>query len=339
MSSTMSDGEEVERPSTASGALRHRQLLPTTSSPSSPAIWTVRDIHFALNLTSPYHVNPTELERFISTAHLTPSPPSPSAQAFILLFEYIDAFLSLSTLLEKIPPVPSTYHLSETAHRAQCFTDFEPRQGPSLGGQILDLGQWTRNLSFFDVKGVEKAIAKGLGYLDRKYIYLSGGVESTLKLAVSVQHLSKIWLCEVPKGFLKYPSHMADLPDGATIQLVPTSSSSSPTTTPVVTTEIGKLNLFLYLCLSVSLFISRALPPSPLSLLFDHSPIDICMFLELELLLDQCYRSRQEIAPGDYSLHIKQKGDKQVLCSLFFHALTHSLCWGVMPPLCLHRLT
>jgi hypothetical protein len=97
--------------------------------------------------------------------------------------------------------------------------------------------EWKKELSFFDVNGVSKGEEHHFGYLDRKYIYLSTGVGTSLYLFVSVKRDQKpIWLCECQKGFGKYPTTMSDLLPGAKVimhyfarPVNPTSASSSKT--------------------------------------------------------------------------------------------------------------
>lgn len=78
---------------------------------------------------------------------------------------------------------------------------------------------WLRQLSPFDAKAVARGEAQHLGYLDRKYVFWSQGPGSSLQLEVRVRHISPIWLCELQKGFVQYPSTMADLDLGAEVIL------------------------------------------------------------------------------------------------------------------------
>jgi hypothetical protein len=49
-------------------------------------------------------------------------------------------------------------------------------------------------------------ITKGLGYIDRKMIYVSKKENAQISLLVNITRPSVVWLCECQKGFLKYPS-------------------------------------------------------------------------------------------------------------------------------------
>jgi hypothetical protein len=88
---------------------------------------------------------------------------------------------------------------------------------------------WIRDLSWFDKNAIVKAEKKNVGYLDRKYIYLSNGNQSviTFKIRNSVENV--VWLCELQKGFGKYPPSMEDLDKGAIVQVhVDGKTSSKP---------------------------------------------------------------------------------------------------------------
>eukprot|EP01039_Chlorochromonas_danica_P006082 gene6082-6698_t len=187
-----------------------------------------------------------------------------------VLQEMIESYLQVN-YHPALPSVPSFYGLSETEYPSQCFTDFEPRLQKSLTELVSkeEVSTWTRNLSFFDVQGVEKARIRGLGYLDRKYIYVSTGPQSKLIIDIHVVHQSKIWLCEVQKGFLKYPAHITDLPLGAevSIDLVGEKAQESMRQKTVI---------------------------------------------ELDILSDQCYRSKNEISPGHYKMTVEQTTEKLV---------------------------
>lgn len=140
----------------------------------------------------------------------------------------------------------------ECGSEAFCFTDYEPRalSANSLTARLLnstvrypwDAGvvdvnrtlikmsntsaaQWTREISFFDAAAVKKAEEKHLGYHDRKNIFISHGIGSQISFRLQVKsERSYIWLCELQKGFLKYPPTMADLDSGALVILTKVST-------------------------------------------------------------------------------------------------------------------
>lgn len=138
-----------------------------------------------------------------------------------------------------IPPVPSHYHIDETTYPPNCFTDYEPRatRGHSISAISVNLSTlapawtlkqmhsqpanssifWQLLLSPFDANAVNKAQQRGLGYLDRKYAFFSQGQHSVLSLKLHAYHSAPVWLCELQKGFLKYPASMADLDAGAEV--------------------------------------------------------------------------------------------------------------------------
>lgn len=138
-----------------------------------------------------------------------------------------------------VPPVPSHYHIDETTYPPNCFTDYEPRanRGHSISAMAVNMSTlapaWTQKLmhsqpanssvfwqsllSPFDANAVNKAQQRGLGYLDRKYAFFSQGLHSVLSLKVHTYHAAPVWLCELQKGFLKYPASMTDLDAGADI--------------------------------------------------------------------------------------------------------------------------
>ncbi|RYH22206.1 hypothetical protein EON65_19620 [archaeon] len=258
---------------------------------------SVQDIQVALNLSF-VQVNAQSVESFVHRVfnyHLSRGSRNVSQNnmqilyATALLYEYTSEYLNTNYAMKPLVAVPDTYDLSETNYIPHCYTDFEPRMANSLDSLVEhDLTTWQRNLSFFDVKGVQKAIDNHWGYLDRKYVFYSVGVNSSIYLDVSVLHTSKIWLCELQKGFLKYPNNMADLNTGASVWLHSRPSSANPLT-------LGKLDILYidYLCYCVPNFFCRS-------------------YAELDLLLDQCYRSSQEVSPGKYTLQIQQKSDKVI---------------------------
>jgi len=98
----------------------------------------------------------------------------------------------------------------------QCYTNYEPRMKNSLSEIINNnKSNWTLNISFFDKSIIEKNIHRNLGYLDRKYIFISTGINSILTINIYNQQYARIWLCQCQKGFQRYPSYMIDLHEGA----------------------------------------------------------------------------------------------------------------------------
>lgn len=172
-----------------------------------------------LNLTYPAAQSPLPA----STVHHTPA--TLSAPIYTFVTEYLH-YLQTPPL----PPVPSKYNLPETSVPPTCHTSFEPRVSNALEDIIIpERSNWHSELSFLDKNAVEKSIALGRGYIDRKYISTSTGINSTLTLQVHVKGVNgdsgsskddkstPIWLCEVQKGFAKYPVSHADLPIGADV--------------------------------------------------------------------------------------------------------------------------
>jgi hypothetical protein len=110
----------------------------------------------------------------------------------------------------------------------------------SLTGQIIGTTNWTIDLSFYDKKAVMKGETKGFGYQDRKIllfspkkdIFISNNTYNnivtssiTLEVDISYTNASKyqgmVWLCELQKGFLQYPSEYGDLDDESYITVTP----------------------------------------------------------------------------------------------------------------------
>jgi hypothetical protein len=128
-----------------------------------------------------------------------------------------------------LPPVPAAYNISElSSERPLCYTNFEPRVQNALSEIVVPQhSNWKSELSFLDAAAVLKSATKGYGYIDRKYIYTSVGMNSTLVVTVKVSRPSAVWLCEVQKGFAKYPSSVADLNEGADVYVDLHSRSSA----------------------------------------------------------------------------------------------------------------
>ena len=197
--------------------------LAMTDSPTAPPAALHMFFSAQLNLTYP------------PTRSFLPHSPSRVAEESISAFVYTFVVEYLQYLQEpSLPSVPTKYNLPETAVPPTCHTSFEPRVSNALEEIILpESSHWHSELSFLDKNAVEKSITQGRGYLDRKYIYTSTGVNSTLAVKVHVKGLhngvssgtisdgadgsTPIWLCEVQKGFAKYPPTHADLPVGADV--------------------------------------------------------------------------------------------------------------------------
>ena len=132
----------------------------------------------------------------------------------------------------------------------KCFTNYEPRMQHDLLGLIIPTQSsspspsasqqpflsisnlptdWTYDLSWFDKAGVQKAIDAGRGYLDKKFILRSnfsgmgqlkeGDDNSILTFLVEPSVRSPIWICQVQRGFLKYPPTDSELDTGAVLSL------------------------------------------------------------------------------------------------------------------------
>ena len=194
--------------------------LAVTDSPTAPPAALHMFFAAQLNLTYP----PT---RSFLPLSLSRAEESISAYVYTFVVEYLQYLQE-----PPLPPVPTQYNLPETAVPPTC--SFEPRVSNALEEIILpESSNWHSELSFLDKNAVEKSITQGRGYLDRKYIYTSTGVNSTLAVKVQVKGLNNgvssgtisdgadgstpIWLCEVQKGFAKYPSTHSDLPVGADV--------------------------------------------------------------------------------------------------------------------------
>lgn len=135
-------------------------------------------------------------------------------------------------------PAPVACDISVCGAAApQCFTQYEPRVGYSIeslreipNGVTQDTSTWTLGLSWFDVAGVKKAEDRGAGYLDKKFIYTSSSTDEPLVLRIVTESYNHIWLCQVQKGFLKYPAGMAELNVGAEVRIVLHSTNNAVAT-------------------------------------------------------------------------------------------------------------
>lgn len=168
----------------------------------------------------------------------SPSPSVITVSVWTVLSAWIQEYLYHQLHHGRVvPPVPSHYHIDETTYPPNCFTDYEPRanRDHSISAMAVNMSTlapgWTQKLmhsqpansslfwqsllSPFDANAVNKAQQRGLGYLDRKYAYFSQGLHSVLSLKLRTYHAAPLWLCELQKGFLKYPAMMTDLDAGA----------------------------------------------------------------------------------------------------------------------------
>lgn len=133
-----------------------------------------------------------------------------------MIVEAANRYLDLN-LVGEIPD-PLVCGREDCLTDAFCFTDFEPRRANSLTSRLVNgPGNWTQELSFFDKQAVAKAAAKGMGYIDRKNIFISQHQGDAISLLVSNSRTNPVWLCEVQKGFLKYPATMGDLDKAAAL--------------------------------------------------------------------------------------------------------------------------
>lgn len=190
---------------------------------------------------------------------------------------YSETLKYLRNLYEntKIPTVPSSYKLPETNNVPLCYTDFVPRVGPGISTLVTKNSNWSLDLSPLDKKAVEKAASLNRGYIDRKMIHISQGNQSSIFLNIIVKHGGPIWLCEAPKGFLRYPDYMTDLDNGAEVYIQYNYSTEED---------------------------------------ISSSEIDLSLMekLELELLEIQCYRTKQFIKSGRHLLSLKQNSTRQI---------------------------
>jgi hypothetical protein len=153
-------------------------------------------------------------------------------------------------------PSPHHHHLPKPVacdeevclHSPKCFTNYEPRMQQDLLSLIVPTREhastllpldWAYDLSWFDKVGVQKATAAGRGYLDKKFILRSNfsgsgplkesDGESILTFLVEPSVKSAIWICQVQRGFLKYPPTDSELDSGAVLSLTPHVQISSAT--------------------------------------------------------------------------------------------------------------
>ena len=133
---------------------------------------------------------------------------------------------TVNELASKHPPTAShlppktcsdTEECGNTAPK--CYTEYLPRQGNSLMDKIIGQNDWSLNVSFYDLKGVETNAHEHRGYIDKKMVYISTTNKTALSFAIDLSRNSSIWLCELQRGFLNYPKDMGDLDKEATVYL------------------------------------------------------------------------------------------------------------------------
>ena len=170
------------------------------------------------------------------------------------------------------PPVnPIVCNPEECDSRPTCLTDYTPQILPSsLTKSIHDSHNWTLDLSFFDKAAVIRAEAAGRGYLDKKYIYSSNTAHKPLMVRISPRRApaSFVLLCEVQKGFNKYPEGMGDLDKAGAVVLYENVYDAG-----------GR---------------ERKPTTPPLHLVLKHHS-------------DQCYRTESIIKPGNHLLALVQR--------------------------------
>ena len=170
-----------------------------------------------LNLT----ISADRGEKYQNTKFMKSNAPAP---AFIPTANdvYKHVLLYLRFVQEKpLPDVPTSYNITEISNTPQCYTNYEPRMSNALQDIVIpQYSNWQLNLSFLDKAAVEKSMAKGYGYIDRKYIFSSTGLNTTLTIQIHNKVEARVWLCEVQKGFAKYPSNtILDLAEGADVYI------------------------------------------------------------------------------------------------------------------------
>lgn len=139
-----------------------------------------------------------------------------------------------------------------------CYTDYEPRAAANknigamvVGGKVVPQG-WSRELSWFDVSGVNKAKAEQRGYKDLKYIYittitgdgpLQDGDGGILTLDITAQTNRSVWLCQVQRGFGKYSGDKGELNDAAEVSITLNVPKSVKRELPFTGAKSGKQSL------------------------------------------------------------------------------------------------
>jgi hypothetical protein len=202
------------------------------------------------------------------------------------VYTFVSGYLS-SIQSPPLLPVPASYGLPELAQDPLCLTDFQPRVQHALSDSLVrSQSNWIAELSFLDAKAVLKYEGLGRGYLDRKYIHTSVGVNSTLTLNIRTGSKAPLWLCEVQKGFASYPAQYADLNavDGAQV-FIRLNAGSAATAAATAT---------------------AAAP-------VEYSAPDISQMIPLALhrFELQCYRT-DLLPPGEHLLTLRQRSDKLI---------------------------
>lgn len=153
-------------------------------------------------------------------------------------------------LASRHPPSPS--HLppqmcditQECGSQPICLTDYLPnshKDENSISSSIIAQNDWSLNISFFDTKGVEKALAEDRGYIDKKMIFLSNTNKTALSLLVNISRNSSAWICEVQRGFLNYPPTVGDLKTDASVYLYENVQSRQDATVVAGNRAVGRL--------------------------------------------------------------------------------------------------
>ena len=175
----------------------------------------------------------------------------------------------------------------ECGSEPKCFTDYLPRAENSLSSILVDgHNTWDLNISFFDVKGVETAEKEQRGYIDRKMVFLSKS-SSALLAHVKISRTSPIWLCQLQKGFLRYPATMGELNEEAIVKLFVNIRSSH-----ILAAETPRK-------LSLSLLSDPKSSSVPKG---DHI----------------CFKT-EPVPSGNHILSVEQKGSKQVSLSYLLY--------------------
>lgn len=195
----------------------------------------------------------------------------------------------------KPPSKPVVCNPEECDSRPSCFTNFEPRIKNSLSDIIIapqslqSASNWTYDLSMFDKAAVLKAAQRGLGYLDRKYVYTSGTMHKPMSLHISPKRENSfVLICEVQKGFNTYPAWMADLDKGAHLTLYEN-----------VIDAVGNKMHWASSSLPVADNGTNAAVGKKIKAQVTH--------LVLKHYSDQCYKTESVIKPGNHVLGIAQK--------------------------------
>ena len=224
-----------------------------------------------------------KLTRAFLSRHIGDIPSSGSSSGSVLA-QHKPVFCDSDICGERVP---------------QCFTDYEPRVQHGIRDLVLD-SQWERSLSFLDAAAVSRSEARGMGYIDRKYIYVSTGPNSTLSLYISIPHSlhdrnasvtgqqSRLFVCEVQKGFVKYPATMADLPTAEV-------SVYQNTITNSLRKEIANNNTDNVKLLLTDVDFQRKK-----------------RVLTLSPFKDYCYKSNEYLPEGDHVVQLTQITDKLV---------------------------